>query len=236
MAMIKRADAQTIARDAMVLDLGDLARQAETIMRQAHARANAIMAEAQQERERIVAGAKQIGHAEGRAAGHAEGLVAGREEGRKAAVAECTKKIESLAATWNDGLSKFNSQREELANQCRQDVLNLALEIAQRVTRRAIEVDAKSVETALETAVSLVMRPTRAKIRVNPIDEQVSRDLMPRLLATFDRVKHVEITGDESIERGGCILQAEGGASIDATVSTQLDRIVEALLPRSEAV
>lgn len=236
MAMIKRADAQTIARDAMVLDLGDLARQAETIMRQAHARANAIMAEAQQERERIVAGAKQAGHAEGRAAGHAEGLAAGREEGRKAAMVESTKKIEALAATWNDGLSKFNLQRDQLSNQCRQDVLGLALEIAQRVTRRAIEVDAKSVETALETAVSLVMRPTKAKIRVNPADEQVSRDLMPKLLATFDRVKHVEINADESIERGGCILQAEGGASIDATVSTQLDRIVEALLPRSEAV
>lgn len=234
MAMIKRADAQTIARDAMVLDLGDLARQGESMMKQARARAEAIIADAHKERERILAGARELGHAEGRKAGHAEGLAAGREEGKKAAIAESSRRIEAMCTSWSSAVGRFSELRNELTSQARQDLLALALEIAQRITRRAIQNDPASVAAALESAVALVLRPTRARIRIHPDDDAAARELLPGLLSTFDRVKHAEIVLDPSIERGGCILQAEGGASIDATIATQFDRIVDALLPRSE--
>jgi hypothetical protein len=77
MALIKHSNSRDIARDAVVLDLGDLQRQAALITRAAHDQAAAVLAEARAERERIVAGAAEAG----RAAGFEEGWSRGGAQG-----------------------------------------------------------------------------------------------------------------------------------------------------------
>lgn len=235
MALIRRADAQEATRDALVLDLGDLVRQGEAILKQARTRAASLLEDAQKERERLIAGAKELGRAEGFAAGREEGLAKGREEGKAQAVEATRTQIDALAATWTAALDEFSGQRDILNAQARQDVLKLAIDIAQRVTRRSIAADPKAVEASLETVFSLVLRPTAARIQVNPADEALTRELLPGLLARFNRVRDAQIIPDAAIERGGCSLRTEGGASINADIAVQLDRIAEALLPGATA-
>ncbi len=235
MALIRRADAQEATRDALVLDLGDLVRQGEAILKQARSRAAALLEDAQKERDRLIAGAKELGRAEGFAAGREEGLAKGREEGKAQAIEATRKQIEALSATWTAALNEFSGQRDILTAQARQDVLKLAIDIAQRITRRSIAADPKAVEASLETVFSLVLRPTAARIQVNPADEALTRELLPSLLAKFNRVRDAQITPDAGIERGGCSLRTEGGASINADIAVQLDRIAEALLPGATA-
>ncbi|HRJ50077.1 MAG TPA: FliH/SctL family protein, partial [Phycisphaerales bacterium] len=109
--------------------------------------------------------------------------------------------------------------------------VELAVEIAGRITRRAIAADPDAVGTAMETALSMVMRPTRVVIAVHPKDLERAMDLLPGLLGTFPRAGDVSVTADDSLEGGGCVLRTAGGAAIDTEVATQLDRIARAILP-----
>src|SRR5690606_14602885 len=104
MSLIRHAQAKQIARDAVVLDLGDVQQQAAQLMEQARRRADAMLAEARAERERIIAGASEKGHAEGTARGLEEGRKCGAEQGQRAALAEWRPRLETLEKRWSEAL------------------------------------------------------------------------------------------------------------------------------------
>ena len=107
MALIKQANARDLARDAIVLDLGDLQRQAGEIVTSAKAQAAMIAVQARAERERIVAGAAETGRAQGFEAGKQEGYKAGVAEGRAAAIAEMKERLGKLEAAWGTAPNRF---------------------------------------------------------------------------------------------------------------------------------
>ena len=76
MAVIKSQNAQTLLKDAVVLDLGDLRRQAAERQEEAQAQARRIVAQAQDEAHRLTAGA----HAKGFEQGMREGLAKGTQQ------------------------------------------------------------------------------------------------------------------------------------------------------------
>ncbi|MCZ6543679.1 MAG: hypothetical protein O6768_08445, partial [Planctomycetota bacterium] len=77
MALIKNTEAAGFVRQGVVLDLGDLNRQAERVLEQARAEAQRIVEHSQAEAQELVAQAAQRGHAEGKE----QGLTEGREQG-----------------------------------------------------------------------------------------------------------------------------------------------------------
>jgi flagellar biosynthesis/type III secretory pathway protein FliH len=241
MALIKQANARDLARDAIVLDLGDLQRQGAMLVTQARAQAEAIIAEARAERQRILAGAAEQGHAEGLAAGHAAGHQAGFEAGRAAALAEFKDQLAKLDAAWSAAAESFNNSREHLLRSAQRDVLRVAVRIAERVTKRVIRIDPAVAAAQLEAVLAVVVRPTRLTVRIHPDDRPTVEAALPRLAAIFTAARHVELVEDPSLTRGSCIAVTRPpgssdadtglGGEIDASISTQLDRIVEALLP-----
>lgn len=246
MALIKNSIAGSIARDAVVLDLGDLQRQASVIVRHAREQAEAILAEARAERERIIAG----GFEQGRAEGTSKGLEEGREQGRVQAVAaaraEHAAKLEQVEGAWSGALAEFCAQRDVLVHRATDDVLRLAISIAERVIKRAIAVDPAVVVEQLRAVLAVVVRPTELVISVHPEDRPIIQSALPGLLAFFSAVKHVELVDDAALTRGSCIARTRadadsaaagnvGGGGIDASITTQIDRIVEAILPPPKA-
>ncbi|MCC6425357.1 MAG: hypothetical protein IT435_00920 [Phycisphaerales bacterium] len=231
MALIRRADALTATRDALVLDLGDLARQGEAIMQNARQRASGVIEDALRERDKLLGGAREAGRTEGISIGHAEGFAKGREEGKTSAIAESKQKIAAIIAAWTAALERFAAERDMLLAEARQDVLQLALEIAARITRRTIAADPTIVAEQMEAVLSLVAKPTRARILVHPEDEALAKDLLPGMLPRLVNIRHVDITADPAVERGSCRMHSDGGATIDADIAMQLDRIAQALVP-----
>jgi len=239
MALIKNAIAREIAREAIVLDLGDLRRQGEAILRQAGAEADRIIAQARQERVKILAGAEETGRAEGVAKGLEEGRARGREEGLAEALGSHKPQFEKVETAWSAALQSCAVQREDLVQGALRDVLRLASLMAERIVKRQIELNPKTVEDQLASVLAVVARPTALRIRIHPADRPIVEQAMPRLLAAAPAARHAEIVDDESVGRAGCIAEARGdadkgeagGGEIDASIPTQLDRIVEMLLP-----
>lgn len=241
MALIKHANAGELAREAIVLDLGDLSRQGQQLIDSARARADQLLAEARAERDRIIAGAAEKGHAQGLARGLEEGRRKGQEEGRAAAAAERRQQIEQIEKAWSAALAEFVSARESMLSQAHIEVLRLAVLIARKVIKREVAADPRIVEEQMRAVLATVTRPTELLIRVNPDDLEIARAALPGLIAGFEAVRGASIEPDVALARGSCIAQTRGGVSdalgggeIDASIDAQLARIVEVLLPHDE--
>jgi flagellar assembly protein FliH len=231
MGMIRRADIETYSRDALVMNLGDLEAQGQSILRVATEHAERIVTEAHTERAKLLDGAKDTGHGEGFAAGHAEGLALGQKEGFNNALVEHNEQIASLAAQWNDMLASFAQSRDTLYQQARRDVVELATLVAEKITKRTISLDPSIVETQMESVLDTLASSTGLVLRVNPEDLAYAEKVLPGLIADCMHCAHAEVIGDDKLERGSCVAETEGRGVIDASVKTQLDRIVEALIP-----
>jgi flagellar assembly protein FliH len=242
MALIKHANAGLIAREAIVLDLGDLRRQGEDMVRQARLEGARIVSAARDERERMLAGAREEGYAAGHEEGLTEGRVQGREEAIKATLVEHGERLAKIEAAWLAAVGEFEARREDLVQGATRDVLRLAVGIADRIVKRSVTLDPAVAADQLGAALAVVVRPTEVVVRINPEDRGVVQDALPRLMAAMPSVKHAEVMDDPTIERGGCVVGTKvdaagtdmggwGGGEIDARLAVQLDRIVETLLP-----
>lgn len=244
MALIKHASATTLTRDAVVLDLGDLQRQGEQIVESARRRAEAVIREAQAERDLLIAGAADRGHQEGLARGLAEGTAKGIEEGRATAMQESKPRFDVLQKSWTEALDHFLATREQMLHEAELAVLRLAVVIAEKVTKRAVQLDPSIVVEQVRAVLATIVRPATLVLAVHPEDRPLVEKALPDLVRRFPAVNHAEVADDPSLERGSCVARTrgvgDGGESgsnpavsgeIDASIRTQLDRIVETLLP-----
>lgn len=242
MPLIKSNVADHLARSAIVLDLGDLQRQGALLIKQARDQAEAELAQARAGRARILAGASDQGRAEGFAKGLEEGRRKGVEDAYQAALNEHRQKLETLEANWSSVLAEFAAQREVLIQQATEDVVALALAIARRVIKRSIECDPNIVVDQVAAALAVVTRPTEVQIAVHPDDRPLVADALPGLLAALPMIRHAEVIEDKKAQRAGCVVRTRGdrvmndvgGGEIDASIQTQIDRIVELLVPQTQ--
>lgn len=234
MALIKHAQSDVYARGAVVLDLGDIARQAESLKARAELEASRIVKDANAERDRLISDAAEQGFERGREDGSDSGRRAGFEQGRAEAFQEHGELLEQIEKGWSGALGEFETRRRRMLAQAQTDVVSLAVKIARLVTRRAVELDAGAAEEQLRAALSHALSATRLLIRVHPDDLELIASAMPRLSASVARSPDFEIIPDGSLTRGDCVVRT-GAGEIDARIDTQLDRIAEALLPTRPA-
>lgn len=234
MAMIRQADRQQRSREALVMNLGDLVREGEEIKSRAMAQAAAIVQEAMAQREKVVAGAREEGHREGLAKGLEEGRRQGAEAGRAAAGEERRAQLSALDKAWSAALKDYIATREANLAEVRRELISMALEIARRVIKRSIEAKPGVAADQLAAALTLLSRPSRLQVLVNPQDEPLVREALPGMSAVLQGCEHVDVKTDAALEPGSCVVRTLGG-EIDASIATQLDRIAQALVPSQEA-
>lgn len=234
MGLIRRVDLGEVVNSAVPLDLEDLRLRAEAIKRHAVEEAERIVGEARAERERLIAGASERGHAEGLAKGLTEGRERGLEEGRAEALARGREELAALGEAWRAALERFEADRGEMLRRAREDVVRLAVRMGEKVTKRTVETDPGVVAAQLAEVLALHARPTGLTVLVNPEDLGVAREAMASVGEAFGGAEHATLAADPSLSRGSCVARTDGAGVIDATIEGQLDRVVEALVPAGE--
>ncbi|MEM1109904.1 MAG: FliH/SctL family protein [Planctomycetota bacterium] len=233
MPILKQQASQPLIRDAVVLDLGDLGRQAARLRAAAQAKAEQILTEARDEAQRIIAAAEQQGYDAGHAKGLAEGTEQGRQQGHAEALAAGAELVQQTTQQFDAVAREWDTHRTQLDRDARTDVLRFALKFAEQVTHRVLETDPSVIADQVSAALSRVLEPTNVAIYVHPEDSAALRDVLPDLLAGLSHLQHVEVTEDASVGRGGCRLGIAGG-EVDASIDTQIRRLAEAILPDAE--
>ena len=230
MPVLKKTTARTVARSAIVLDLGDLQQQAKSIIDDAQRRADALLAEAQTEAAQLIADADARGHAEGLERGLDEGRRVGEAEGRTRALESMQERLETIEGTWSDLLERWEAARHEMILSAREDVLTFALMMGRKVVHRVPAIDPTVVVDQVKEAIAVLSEPSRVAIIVHPDDRPLIEEAMPKITQILESAQHVTVRVSEDLEAGGCRIET-GRGSVDASLERQIERIVQTLLP-----
>ena len=225
MALVRHAHADSLARDAIVLDLGDLARQGDVLRARAQAEADRIIAEGKAERARLIQGADAKGHAEGWARGLEEGRMKGMEEGRAAAIEETRTELAPFLAALEEAITSFEQEREKSRLSAARDLVVLAADVARRVTHRSIELDPSVVRDQLAEVLAMVLEPSGIIIEVHPDDVQTCHEVLPGFIEGRAQSSDIKVRERDDLARGSLVVRTCGG-EIEASIDGQLDRII----------
>jgi flagellar assembly protein FliH len=169
---------------------------------------------------------RQEAHTLGYKEGYKEGFEQGFREGLNAGNAEAeiaTQRIQALAKHFQDQL---NSAHQLIGR----DLVALAVDLAQALTKKQIELDNTVILSIVQEAIAQlheVQQP--AQVFVHPEDAEHLRKHMQKELD----LGGWKIMTDIHMERGGCRLET-GYNLVDASLSTRWKRLSEAVLTTSE--
>ena len=231
MALIKNTRAGPLTKGASVFDLGDLTRESERVLQEAKQQSQQIMQRAEQEAARLVDSATDRGFAEGKDQGLAQGREEGRKAGRAEAIAEVTPQLKDLQVSFTAAFEQWEGDRNGMLLAAREDVLRLALAVAEKVTYRIIQTDSTVIGDQLAEALALLVAPRAVTVAVAPQDRALVEAMLPELIDKINTCTHAAIRDDPSVTRGGCVIST-GAGRIDATIERQIQRIVDTLLPQ----
>ena len=231
MGLIKAASAPA---SLTPFSMRDVEEQARALLLAARRAAERLLAEAQREGEEI----KRRAHADGLAEGLQEGLKLGTEEGLKTGRQEALDEqrdalTNALAALTSAGRA-LDDARADLESAALQEVIDLALAVARRVTKRQAAIDPSVLTENLREAMKLVVHAGDVKVAFHPSQRQALEVALPALKLEFPKFQHVELVDDSALSPGGCRVFA-GHGQIDADLDEQLDRISVDLLPEPDS-
>lgn len=233
MPIIKASNSTALLKDAIVLDMGDLALQARRIKEAAAAQARALLDQAKAEAAALIQKAHGEGYTAGQAQGYAKGLEEGRLAGRQESLAAAQTDLEKLKETITSAFTQLEAQKQQMELDAKQAVLEMALKMGEKLVHRIVEVDKQVIGDVLADALAHVLGPMEVTVRICPEDRAVLEEVMPELKAQFAVFKQVHLVDDANVSRGGCVL-VYGQGRLDATLETKLRRVVEMILPQAE--
>jgi len=121
----------------------------------------------------------------------------------------------------------FEDLKESFFKNAEPDVIKLSMAIAEKVigdlAAENVEVVRGVVHRALEGTLG-----DRITVRVNPEDYKLLMEGDQGFKDVLDRTKRIAFRGDDSISKGGCVVESEVG-TIDARLELQLEAIRKAL-------
>lgn len=212
----------------------DIENTARAILVRARQRAEQIVEAARGEAEQLKQQAQAVGISQGRQEGYAKGQQEGLKAGTDKAYAEQKAQLTALVAALTQASQQINAQRRELEASAINDVLNLAIVIAERVTKRQGVLDPQVAIANVNEAMKMVVHASDLRIAVHPGQRQALYEALPKLKVNWSNLEHVELVVDDTLEPGGCRVYTTHG-QIDGDLNEQLRRIAVDLLPGEEA-
>lgn len=194
--------------------LKDARRQAEQLLEQARDQAG-------QEAEQISREAREEGFRQG----FGEGLQKAALEGR----ARQEEQRRQEADRFSRALEDLDRAREELLEQTREELCELALTVAEKVIHVSLRSSREVVVRMIQAATEKLRRREWVHIYVGGCEARALAQITPELTQTLaglsDHIKLIPMAGDEP----GTIVIEMPDEIIDASASTQLDHIRDVL-------
>ena len=228
MGLIKSTNTPT--SPLVPFSMADIERHAKMLLLRAQQQAEQLLAAAQTEAEQLKQQARQQGLIEGRREGTAQGLEQGRQAGQQQALNESRAQLQQAMQSLSIAMAAIEAQRADLEAAALTEVVQLALAIARRVTKRQAEIDPAVLVANLQEVMKLVVKAADVRIAIHPSQRNTLDAALPQLQMQWPSLAHVHVIEDATLQPGGCRVFTESGR-IEADLGTQLDRIAAELLP-----
>jgi len=152
-------------------------------------------------------------------------------KGEKAGTESERKRLQTIFDTFDKAISELWKLREDLFLNAERGAVELALAIAEKVVSHEVSINRETLLSVLKGALEKVIDLEKIKIRINKSDLQFINEFGYQISGLTDNIKDVIIEGDDTISRGGCVIET-GFGSIDARIESQLQAVGDLL--RSE--
>ncbi len=152
--------------------------------------------------------------------GFAQGQKDGMELGRQ--------QYESMAAKLKELLRSLEAEIERHVLNLEKPLLSLVKMMAEKVIHREISLGPEVLKDCLQEALQYVVEQSRVRLHLHPEDIEYMEDIVQELAKEFSRLKDFELVPDESLSRGGCLLETDFGL-IDATYERKWREILQKL-------
>ena len=206
----------------------DIQRQCQERLQEATRQATAILEEAHRESAGVRKQAEESGRGSGRQEGlnEAERQIAQRAE--ELAEKKATQRIRTLLPALEHAAKQVAINRERWLAEWESSALQLAVAIAGRILRSELAVDPERGRAMISDALQTAAGSTRLRVRLHPEDVAMLGNRAEDVVKSLASCGEATILPDETIERGGSIVETQHGV-IDARLETQLDRILQEL-------
>lgn len=200
--------------------LASARKEADNIKKQAQADAIDLINNAKQkaitEAERIKADAAR------------EGYDKGYDEGYRAALEEANKEGEKIRAQAKSVLVQAEESRREKFNNLKEEIRGLAIDIAEKIVTKELEIKPDDVVAIAEEAIQLVSNRKYIVLWVHPGEKEICEKHRERLISHLPPKAEVHIMANEAVARGGCIIETDYG-KVDATLSNRWQTLLKAI-------
>jgi flagellar assembly protein FliH len=163
--------------------------------------------------------AKEQGHKEGFEKGHKEGF----SEGEIAGENSYSVRIKSL----NGLMESLTGERKKLVGDLQPMLVELVGEALKRFLNQEAEKGGLIVQFAREALLKAQDR-VQLKLHLNP-DDMAEIETHKKQLQLTVGAGEMELIADGRVERGGCLLETEGG-TVDVRLNTVVDQVKESLM------
>ena len=227
MGLIKSTQATPSITTFSMIDVEEAAKR---VILRAQRQAERLLAETRKEADAIKLLARAEGEATGRREGYAAGMDAGKKAGHEQALAEHREQLGNVLRSVTAIANELDERRCELEVAAEREVIELAIAIAERVTKRLGAMDPAVLTANVSEALKLVVHAADVRMAIHPAQKAALTDALPRLRMEWPALGHVELIEDPAIASGGCRLFTHRG-SFDADLDVQLRNIAAALVP-----
>jgi flagellar assembly protein FliH len=197
------------------IDFEALRAQAETIINDASAGAEHLVAQARGRALDLVTDAERRVteiETQARDRAHEQGL----SEGRAAVQAEMDEMLETMRGL----LDMARVERHKIIESAEPEIVRLAVAISERVLNQHVAVDRNTVLEMTKSAIVRLVNRETVTVRVNPADIESMREHREQLMSMND-IDNLRIIEDQRVDRGGVVIETDAG-TIDSKISTQL--------------
>lgn len=188
-----------------------------TLLKSAEQQAAEMIENAKNEVDRIQQEAHEKGYEDGKEAGYNES----REEG--------TQKLLPCVDAFEKTLKEMAACRTVIYKNCEAELMELFNALSLRVIHRELGGSNEFLLDVVREAMKEITQQERITIRLNPEDLEYAESFKADLLAEFGDIKSISLEKDNSLTRGGCVIETNFGG-IDSRVETKILEIEKEIL------
>ena len=156
-----------------------------------------------------------------------------REEAYNQGAADANQQFQAGFSTALQALEqicqKLDALRTSILIQCREEIINTTISLTRNIVGQEISTGRDLIAHTVETAIDQAIESEEFTIRLHPDDLRIVEEMQPDILKRMSGLNHIFLKADDSIERGGCILNSKT-CLVDATIGAQLEKARRFLL------
>ncbi len=161
--------------------------------------------------------------------GMQEGKALGTTEGEKKALETWNNKLKTLQTETTKTLEALAAQQKENFEKIENATAEIALAVAKRIFCEEVATNSNIIPRVLKEAFTFLGQEENLKVRLNPLEVPAVEETASFWKPAMASIKNVEFVFDDTIEKGGCILESENGSSVDMRLQTIFGHIEDAV-------